>query len=95
MLGEHVRVDVTHLIAFSDFVSRNANNGLTLVNGGFTAFTWDGKVPFTNTAGQVGRRDLPDGAYKLRIVVTKALADANNPDHIETWTSPTLNIVRQ
>jgi minor extracellular serine protease Vpr len=85
----------THLIASSDFVSRNANNGLSLAQGGFTAFTWDGKVPFTNAAGQVSRRDLPNGAYQLQIVVTKALAEANNPNHVETWTSPAINIVRQ
>jgi minor extracellular serine protease Vpr len=85
----------SHLIAASDYVSRNANNGLSLGQGGFTAFTWDGKVPFTNAAGRVGRKELPAGAYKLQLVVTKALAEENNPAHIETWTSPTINIVRQ
>jgi hypothetical protein len=85
----------SHLIAASDFVNRNANNGLSLGQGGFSTFTWDGKVPFTNPAGQVGRKELPAGAYKLQLVVTKALAEENNPAHIETWTSPTINIVRQ
>jgi minor extracellular serine protease Vpr len=85
----------SHLIAASDYVSRNANNGLSLGQGGFTTFTWDGKVPFTNASGQVGRKELPVGAYKLQLVVTKALAEENNPAHIETWTSPTINIVRQ
>jgi minor extracellular serine protease Vpr len=85
----------SHLIAASDYVSRNANNGLSLGQGGFTTFTWDGKVPFTNPSGQAGRKELPAGAYKLQLVVTKALAEENNPAHIETWTSPTINIVRQ
>jgi minor extracellular serine protease Vpr len=85
----------SHLIAFSEFVNRSANNGLSLAAGGFSTFTWDGKVPFTNAAGQVQRKELPNGAYKLQIVVTRALAEANNPNHIETWTSPTINIVRQ
>jgi minor extracellular serine protease Vpr len=84
----------SHLIAASDYVSRDANNGLSLNAGGFTTFTWDGKVPFTNASGQVGRKELPVGAYKLQLVVTKALAEENNPAHIETWTSPTINIVR-
>jgi subtilisin family serine protease len=81
-------------VAFSDYVSRNAANGVTLVSGSFTTYTWDGKQLFTNAAGKVHRKELPSGAYKLQIVVTKALAEEGNPAHIETWTSPTLVITR-
>jgi minor extracellular serine protease Vpr len=89
-----VATDQWHLVAFADFVTRNAANGISFVNGGFSTYTWDGKRIFTNAAGKVHRLELPDGAYKLQIVVTKALAEADNPAHVETWTSPTINIVR-
>jgi minor extracellular serine protease Vpr len=85
----------SHLVAFSDFVSRNATNGTSFAQGGFTAFTWDGKAIVTNANGTVNRRELPSGAYRLQVVVTKALAEAGNASHIETWDSPTLNIVRE
>jgi subtilisin family serine protease len=84
----------SHLVAFADYVSRNANAGVSLVNGGFSTYTWDGKRVVTNAAGKTHRTELPTGNYKLQIVVTKALADANNAAHIETWMSPTIFITR-
>jgi subtilisin family serine protease len=75
-----------------DFLPRNPSN--TLVPGSFFTYTWDGKRQFTNAVGKVHRRELPAGPYRLRVVITKALADPNNPAHVETWTSPVLNIVR-
>jgi subtilisin family serine protease len=84
----------SYLVAFSDYVSRNAANGISFVNGGFSTYTWDGKRIFTNTAGKLHRKELPDGAYKLQIVVTKALAEEGNAAHTETWTSPTVVIAR-
>jgi subtilisin family serine protease len=84
----------SHLVAFADYVGRNANNLPSLVNGGFSTFTWDGKVLFTNGAGKTQRRAAPAGAYNLQLVVTKALADPANPAHTEVWTSPTINIVQ-
>jgi hypothetical protein len=90
-----VATNESYLVAFADFVTRNASNGISFQAGGFSTFTWDGKRLFTNAAGKVQRKELPDGAYKLQIVVTKALAEPNNPAHIETWTSPTMLITRQ
>jgi minor extracellular serine protease Vpr len=84
----------SYLVAFSDYVSRNAANGISFAAGGFSTYTWDGKRIFTNAAGKLHRQELPDGVYQLQIVVTKALAEANNPAHIETWTSPTIVITR-
>jgi hypothetical protein len=84
----------SHLVAFADYVSRNANAGVSLVNGGFSTYTWDGKRIVTNAVGKVQRTELPTGNYKLQIVVTKALAEANNAAHIETWMSPTIFITR-
>ena len=92
--AKDVATNQSYLVAFSDYVSRNAANGISFVNGGFSTYTWDGKQIFTNAAGKLHRKELPDGAYKLQIVVTKALAEANNPSHIETWESPTVVITR-
>lgn len=80
----------SYLVAFSDYLPRNATNGL----GGYSTYTWDGKQLFTNPAGKVHRKALPDGAYRLRLVVTKALAEDGNDAHLETWESAQFNIVR-
>jgi subtilisin family serine protease len=85
----------SYLVAFSDYLSRNAANGASFQAGGFSTFTWDGKAIFTTGGGKVNRREVPLGAYKLQLVVTKALAEADNPAHVETWTSPTIVITRQ
>jgi hypothetical protein len=85
---------LSYLVAFADYVTRNASNGISFDAGAFSTYTWDGKKLFTNAAGKVRRDALPDGAYKLQLVVTKALAEPNNAAHIETWTSPTFLITR-
>lgn len=56
---------------------------------GFFAFPFDG----TTTAGNK-MHDVPNGTYVLRVSVLKALGDASNPAHWETWTSPSLVIAR-
>ncbi len=76
-----------------EFLPRNPSN--TLVPGSFFAYTWDGKRQFTNAAGKVRRQEVPAGLYRLQVVATKAMADPANPAHVESWTSPVLNIVRQ
>jgi hypothetical protein len=82
-------------VAFADYVRRNATTGVSLVNDGFTTYTWDGKQIFANAAGRLQRKEVPAGLYQLQVVVTKALAEPGNPAHVETWTSPTINIIRQ
>jgi hypothetical protein len=37
---------------------------------------------------------VPDGDYVVILTVRKALGDDNNPDHVETWTSPVFTIDR-
>jgi minor extracellular serine protease Vpr len=83
----------SYLVASADYLSRHASNGLA--PGAFGGYVWDGKRLFTNAAGKVRRQELPAGLYRLQVVVTKALAQPDNPAHVETWTSPVLNIVRQ
>jgi minor extracellular serine protease Vpr len=90
--------DQEFLVARTDLAERNPTNDLTppgqTSGPGFFVFTWDGKAIFENAKnGKVNRRGLPDGTYRLRLVVTKALAEAGNPAHTEIWTSPTMNIV--
>jgi minor extracellular serine protease Vpr len=80
----------TYLLDFADYLPRNASAGLT----GFAAFTWDGKQMFTTPSGKVQRKEVPDGAYQLRLVVTKALAVEGVAAHVETWTSPRITITR-
>jgi minor extracellular serine protease Vpr len=82
--------NLEYLVASGDYLPRNATNGL----GGFSTYTWDGKQLFTNPAGRVQRKELPDGAYHLRLVVTKALAEEGVAAHVETWTSPLMTIAR-
>ena len=84
----------SYLVAFADYLGRNATNGVSLAANGFFTYTWDGKQLFTNAAGRVHRREVPEGAYNLQLVVTKALAEPENPTHLEVWTSPTVVIQR-
>jgi minor extracellular serine protease Vpr len=85
----------SHLVAFGDYLSRNASESLSLLTGGFSTYTWDGKRLFTNPAGKTHRKALPNGLYRLQVVVTKALAEPGNAAHVETWTSPLFSITRR
>lgn len=56
---------------------------------GFYAFSWDG----VTTAG--GKNYVvPNGTYLVQLSVLKALGDAANPAHWETWMSPQVTIAR-
>jgi hypothetical protein len=56
---------------------------------GFYAFPLDG------TTGSGNRSyELPDGTYYAKVSVLKALGNAANAAHWETWTSPTYVIDR-
>ena len=89
-----VATGTSYLLDASDYVGRNAANGVSFVAGGFSAYIWDGKQLFTNAAGKVQRKEVPSGAYNLQLVVTKALAQEGNAAHVETWNSPTITITR-
>ena len=70
--------------AFEDeYLSRNATST------GFFAISWDGTVI-------KGKKSvaLPNGTYQAKISVLKALGNAFNPAHWETWTSPVILIQR-
>ena len=86
-----VATGTSYPVASGQYVSRNATNDLATT--GYSVYTWDGKYVADN--GQaVNRRELADGQYQLRLTVLKALGDAANPAHVETWTSPSFTIDR-
>jgi minor extracellular serine protease Vpr len=66
-----------------DYMGRNATAT------GFFAFPLDGTTVSGNRS-----YTLPDGTYYAKVSVLKALGDASNPAHWETWTSPTYVIDR-
>lgn len=58
----------------------------------FFEFDWDGTRGQDN--GNNKRKMLPNGTYKLKLSVLKALGNENNPADWETWTSPAFTIAR-
>ena len=75
-------------VSDDEYVTRNSTPG------GFFAFTWDGVTFRGNVGNPVQVKDVPNGQYVVKVSVLKALGDANNPAHWETWTSPAITIVR-
>jgi minor extracellular serine protease Vpr len=88
---QHLRVDITDAVSGRNWhraidqrhVSRNSSAN------GFFAIGWDGVT-------RAGNRDytLPNGQYIATLSVLKALGDADNPAHWESWTSPVITIAR-
>ncbi|MBB5234614.1 S8 family peptidase [Deinococcus budaensis] len=64
---------------------------------GFFAFGWDGMVSWSRGVSdnaQNKRKAVPNGQYVVKVTVLKALGDAGNPGHTETWTSPVITVAR-
>jgi subtilisin family serine protease len=66
-----------------EYMGRNSTSG------GFSSFSWDGKV---EQNGQLV--DVPNGQYYLKVEVLKPLGDESNPNHWEVWTTPNIAIMR-
>ena len=82
-----------------DFVARNSARppagGPYAADENVFAFPWDGTRMHDNGKGTADHRKLvPDGQYKIVVKALKALGDAGNPAHWETFTSPTITIDR-
>ncbi|MPY66652.1 S8 family serine peptidase [Deinococcus sp. SDU3-2] len=74
-------------VSRDEYVGRNASNSYTgPTSNAYYTWSWDGTLANGNAA--------PNGDYRLRLRVLKALGDENNPDHIETYTSPVFGIQR-
>lgn len=71
----------------ADYWGRNADETYSPTGDAYDTFTWDGTLPGTNTPA-------PNGQYRLRVKVLKALGDANNPAHTETYTSQVFTVQR-
>jgi len=69
------------LISNDEYLARNSTQM------GFFTWTWNG-----TTATAPG--GVPNGTYKLRLSVLKALGDAANPAHWEIFNSPVATIAR-
>ncbi|HSV85288.1 MAG TPA: S8 family serine peptidase [Levilinea sp.] len=61
---------------------------------GFFAFAWDGTRIHNDSRTNELFKLVPDGDYVIKVDVLKALGDARNPAHWETWTSPMFTIDR-
>lgn len=80
--------EVLGRVSLDEWVTRNSSPT------GFFTFTWDGDVFKRNPDKPNQWRTLPNGNYKVRVTVKKALADRKNPDHFETWVSPVVTLAR-
>lgn len=72
-----------HRALNQDYVGRNSTAT------SFFAFSWDG-----TTFGGNKTYTVPDGQYVIKVSVLKALGDASNPAHWESWTSPVITLDR-
>jgi minor extracellular serine protease Vpr len=61
----------------------------------FFEFDWDGTRSQDNGGGNGDHRKVvPNGTYILRLSVLKALGDASNPAHWETYSTPPITLAR-
>ena len=72
-----------HRVANLPYVGRNSAANT------FFALEWDG-----TTTGGNRVYTVPDGQYVIKLSVLKALGDAANPAHWQSWTSPVITIDR-
>ena len=59
------------------------------INGRWWAFSWDGFTRHGNSVVEV-----PNGSYRVRLAVQKALGEDDDPEHWEYWDSPVVTIGR-
>lgn len=72
-----------HRVLDLDHLSRNALPDF------YWVYSWDGRVGHGGTVTEV-----PNGIYRVRISVQKALGDDDDPMHWESWISPSITIAR-
>jgi minor extracellular serine protease Vpr len=61
----------------------------------FFEFDWDGTRSQDNGGGNGDHRKVvPNGTYILKLSVLKALGDASNPAHWETYSTPPITLAR-
>jgi hypothetical protein len=74
-----------NFVTSEEFMPRNSTAT------GFFAWEWDG-----TTFDKNGKKPkaVPNGTYRIVVTALKALGDAKNAAHTETWTSPVITIAR-
>ncbi|HKH48588.1 MAG TPA: S8 family serine peptidase [Thermoanaerobaculia bacterium] len=77
---------VFHNFEEDDYLPRNSTAT------SFFSFFWDGTRIYNN--GNQKTKVVPDGQYVIVVKALKALGDANDPAHWETWTSPVVTLDR-
>jgi minor extracellular serine protease Vpr len=78
---------VFHNLTEEDYLPRNSTAT------SFFSFPWDGTRLHSN-GNKLKVKEVPDGQYVVVVKALKALGDANNPAHWETWTSPVVTLDR-
>jgi subtilisin family serine protease len=78
---------VFHNMYEEDYLPRNSTAT------SFFTFAWDGTRLHSN-GNKLKVKEVPDGQYVVVVKALKALGDANNPAHWETWTSPVVTLDR-
>jgi minor extracellular serine protease Vpr len=78
-----------YTVSNDEYVTRSATPN------GFFAFAWDG-TSFSGEGKGKGTKfyTAPNGQYTVTVSVLKALGDAANPAHWETWTTSVITIAR-
>jgi subtilisin family serine protease len=75
-------------ISEDQYVTRNSTPS------GAFAYAWDGSVYKGPTSAPTEFITVPNGQYKVKISVQKALGDYDNPADWESWTSPVITVAR-
>jgi len=78
--------NVVSTLETDNYFIRNASNVYSGGTSAFYTFGWDGTLADGTKA--------PNGNYKLRVRVLKALGNENNPADTETYTSPLFAVAR-
>ncbi|WP_027460267.1 S8 family serine peptidase [Deinococcus murrayi] len=74
-------------VSYDEYLPRNASNSYSgPTSNAYYTWSWNGTLANGNPA--------PNGDYRLRLRVLKALGDESNPNHIETYVSPVFSIQR-
>jgi len=76
------------------WIDEGGQNAAPCTAESFFAFHWHGTRLHSNGRKWEKVKKVPNGDYVVTVRVLKALGDAGNPAHWETWTSPVITIQR-
>ncbi len=83
LTAEHERTGHTFTVLEQSYVSRSPDPET------YTEYVWDGRT----AAGESdNRRPVPKGRYTLTLEALRTLGDPENPEHWDTWESPSFYV---